>query len=274
MKLLRRGRLLRQALVVLVSLLVLVARPVQAGMADRVGATFGLMTVDFAHAFQPIESVVVSVEGPEIFLDVNAETGAVLGQEYTIFRKGEPFAHPITGKVLGRYEEVLGHAVVLRVYPRFSAARYLALPETPRPRPADGARITRARIRVAVTPVMDMTGTQADVRRVPFLVAAGLEQTKRFQVVDPLAVSELFASGSVKIQDVLARPERAMRSARSLELAGWVVPMLLDRRGTVYLDVTYISAITGTALFSRRLPLVSTSGGEEQRFPWEPRPED
>jgi hypothetical protein len=78
----------------------------------------------------------------------------------------------------------------------------------------------------------------------------------------------------VKIQDVLARPERAMRSARSLELAGWVVPMLLDRRGTVYLDVTYISAITGTALFSRRLPLVSTSGGEEQRFPWEPRPED
>ena len=198
----------------------------------------------------------------------------MLGQEYTIFRKGEPFAHPITGKVLGRYEEVLGHARVLRVYPRFSAARYLALPETPRPRPADGARITRARIRVAVTPVIDMTGTQADVRRVPFLVAAGLEQTKRFQVVDPLAVSELFASGSVKIEDVLARPERAMRSARSLELAGWVVPMLLDRRGTVYLDVTYISAITGTALFSRRLPLVSTSGGEEQRFPWEPRPED
>ena len=154
------------------------------------------------------------MEGPEIFLDVNAETGAVLGQEYTIFRKGEPFAHPITGKVLGRYEEVLGHALVLRVYPRFSAARYLALPETPRPRPADGARITRARIRVAVTPVMDMTGTQADIRRVPFLVAAGLEQTKRFQVVDPLAVSELFASGSVKIEDVLARPERAMRSAQ------------------------------------------------------------
>ena len=36
MKLLRRGRLLRQALVILVSLPLLVARPVQAGMADRV----------------------------------------------------------------------------------------------------------------------------------------------------------------------------------------------------------------------------------------------
>ena len=66
-------------------------------MADRAGATFGLMTADFARAFEPIEGVVVSVEGPEIFLDVNESNGAVLGQEYAIFRKGEPFAHPITG---------------------------------------------------------------------------------------------------------------------------------------------------------------------------------
>lgn len=257
------------------SLVLLVVQPVQAGMADRVGATFGLMTVDFARAFQSIEGVVVSVEGPEIFLDVNESNGAVLGQEYTIFRKGEPFAHPTTGKLLGRYEEILGHAQIIRVYPRFAAARYLPLaPDSPRPRTADGARITKARIRVAVTPVMDMTTGQSDVRRVPFLIAAGLEQTRRFQVVDQLAVSDLFASGNVRVEDVLARPERAMRSARTLELAGWVVPMLLDRRGTVYLDVTYISAITGTALFSRRLPLITTSGGEEQRFPWEPRPED
>jgi hypothetical protein len=265
----------RPALAAVVALLLLLAHPVQAGMADRVGATFGLMTSDFARAFQPIEAVVVSVEGQEIFLDVNEGNGAVLGQEYAIFRKGEPFAHPITGKLLGRYEEILGHAQIIRVYPRFSAARYLPVAsDAPRPRTADGARITRARIRVAVTPVMDMTGSQADVRRVPFLIAAGLEQTRRFQVVDPLRVSDMFATGGVRVEDVLARPERAMRSARTLELTGWVVPMLLERRGTTYLDVTYISAITGTALFSRRLPLITSSGGEDQRFPWEPRPED
>jgi len=55
LKLLRGSKLLRQALVILLLLLLLVAHPVQAGMADRVGATFGLMTVDFAHAFQAIE---------------------------------------------------------------------------------------------------------------------------------------------------------------------------------------------------------------------------
>ena len=32
------------------------------------------------------------------------------------------------------------------------------------------------------------------------------------------------------------------------------MPVLIERRGTTYLDVTWISAVTGTALFSRRLP--------------------
>jgi hypothetical protein len=50
--------------------------------------------------------------------------------------------------------------------------------------------------------------------------------------------------------------------------------MLLERRGAVTLDVTYISAITGVALFSRRLTLLPNSAVEEQRFPWEPPVED
>ena len=60
----------------------------------------------------------------------------------------------------------------------------------------------------------------------------------------------------------------------STSVAGWVVPVLLERRGAVTLDVTYISAITGVALFSRRLNLLPNSAVEEQRFPWEPPVED
>jgi hypothetical protein len=232
------------------------------------------MAGDFVQAFQPIEAVVVSAEGTEIFLDVHAGNGAQVGQEYTVFRKGDMFTHPLTGKPLGFYEEILGHAQIARVYPNFSAAVYLPLPDSPRPRASDGARITRARVRVAVTPMLDFTATQADVRRVPFMVAAALEGSKRFQVVDPLAVNDMFASSGLRVEEMLARPERATRTARNLEVVGWVVPMLLERRGVTYLDVTYISAITGTALISRRLPLVTASSTEEQRFPWEPRPED
>jgi hypothetical protein len=255
-------------------MLLAVALPARAGIADRVAATFALMAGDFVKAFQPIEAVVVSAEGAEVFLDVHEGTGAQVGQEYTVFRKGDMFHHPLTGKPLGFYEEILGHAQIARVYPNFAAAVYLPLPNTPRPRATDGARITRARVRVAVTPVLDFTTAHGDVRRVPFMLAAALEGSKRFLVVDPLAVNDMFASGSLRVEDMLARPERAMRTARNLDVAGWVVPMLLERRDVTYLDVTYISAITGTALISRRLPLVTASATEEQRFPWEPRPED
>jgi hypothetical protein len=257
----------------LVAVLLPVA-PARAGIADRIASTFALMAGDFVQAFEPVEALVISLEGPEIFLDVHATTGAQVGQEYTVYRKGEVFAHPLTGRPLGRYEEVLGYAQIVRVYPNFSAAEYLHRPDAPRPRAGDGARITRARVRVAVAPVLDLTAVRADVRRVPFLIAAALEGSKRFQVVDPLAVSDMFASGNLRVEEVLARPERAMRTARHLEIAGWIVPILLERRGVTYLDVTYISAITGTALVSRRLPLVTASATEEQRFPWEPRPED
>jgi hypothetical protein len=105
-------------------------------------------------------------------------------------------------------------------------------------------------------------------------MASILERSKRFLVVDPLAVTDMFANGALRVEEVLARPERAMRIAKNLEVGGWLVPVLLERQGVIYLDATWISAITGTALFSRRLPLLPISSAEAQRFPWEPRPED
>ena len=261
---------------VLAALLVTAAAagPAAAGMADRVGATFGLMADEFIQAFQPMEGIVVSIEGDEMFLDVGTSRGGQVGQEFTIFRKGAQFMHPLTGKPLGRYEEVLGWAQVRRVEPEFAVATFMPAPERARPQPEDGARITRGRIKIAVAPVLDMTTAGADLRRVPYLIATALERSKRFQVVDPIAVSDMFAAGELRVAEMLARPERAIRSAKNLDVAGWVVPVMLERRGAVTLDVTYISAITGLALFSRRLPLLPNSAGEEQRFPWEPPIED
>ena len=248
--------------------------PAAAGMADRMGVTFGLMADDFIKAARPLDGLVVSLEGERLYVDVGQETGGQVGQELTVFRRGAAFHHPISGRVMGHYEDVLGHAQVLRVEPRFAEARFFPAPEASTPRPEDGVRISRARLRVAITPVLDLTRSGADVRRVPYLMASVLERSKRFQVVDPLAVSDTFASGALRVEEVLARPERAARIAKNLDVTGWLVPVLLERRGIVYLDVTWISAVTGTALFSRRLPLVSLSASEEQRFPWEPRPED
>jgi hypothetical protein len=264
----------RQALAAALIVACVWVSPVAAGMADRVGTTFGFMAAEFIQAFQPAEGIVLSMDGNEIFLDVSARTGAQEGQEYTIFRKGASFVHPLTGKPLGRYEDVLGYAHVRRVNAEFSVATFVPVPDKPAPRPEDGARITRGRIKVAVTPVLDMTETKPDVRRVPFLMATALERSRRFQVVDPLAVSDMFAADGVRVEEVLGRSERAVRIARNLDVTGWIVPVLIERRGVVYLDVTFVSAVTGTALFSRRQLVVASSATEEQRFPWEPRVED
>lgn len=254
--------------------LLVAAGPAVAGLADQVGATFALMADDFIKATQPLDGIVVAVEGRTVYLDIGERDGARVGQELTVFRRGEPFYHPYTGRPLGRYEDILGHAQIRRVEEQFSEALFIPAPRAAEPRPEDGARITRGRIRLAVTPLLDLTGGDADVRRVPYLMAGILERSKRFLMVDPLAVTDMFANGALRVAEVLARPERAVRIAKNLEVGGWLIPVLLERGGAMYLDVTWISAVTGSALFSRRLPLVPGGSVEAQRFPWEPRPED
>jgi hypothetical protein len=134
-------------------------------------------------------------------------------------------------------------------------------------------RISRGRIKIAVTPLVDLTKSSADLRRVPFLLSTALERTKRFQVADPLAVVDLFANGA-RVEEILARPAGAVERGRSLGVAWWLVPILLERGGVTYLDATWISAVTGTALLSQRQPLTRPEPHEEQRFPWEPVAED
>ena len=66
---------------------------------------------------------------------------------------------------------------------------------------------------------------------------------------------------------------RQLHARKPLEVTGWIVPVLLERRGVTYLDVTWVSAVTGAALFSRRLALTRAESAD-QRFPWEPVPQD
>lgn len=268
----RVGRTL--AALLLLALTLGLATAAEAGLADRIGATFAFMAEEFVKAFDPLEGMIVAVEGEVVYLDLGERSGVQVGQEFSVFRRGETFHHPVTRKPIGRYESILGSAQVRRVNPEFSEALFVPRRDQPSPRAEDGVRISRGRIKVAVTPLLDLTGGSADGRRVPYLFASVLERTRRFQVVDPFAVTDMFAGGEARVEEVLARPARAIQIARNLEVSGWLVPLLIERRGVMFLDVTYISAITGTALFSRRQPLLTESVAEDQRFPWEPLIED
>jgi hypothetical protein len=106
------------------------------------------------------------------------------------------------------------------------------------------------------------------------MLALAMDQTRRFQSVDSGQVNEILLNSKTKGEEMLVRPDRAVAVGKSLDVTGWLIPVLIERRGITYLDVTWISAVTGAALFSRRQPLTRSEGAGEQRFPWEPRSED
>jgi len=270
MRLARWRRVIASALFV-----VLLAGPAGAGTADQVGATFGFLIQDVVTAFPAAEGLVVAAEGNRLFIDLTEKSGVLPGQEYSVFRKGEAFRHPINGRPLGRYEDILGYAQIVRLHPQYSEAVFVpADGKAAPPEPEDGVRITKGRIRVAVAPATDLTKTNADLRRVPFMLAHALEQTKRFQVIDPTVVQEHLLGQKTRSEELLVSPDKAKASGKTLEVSGWLVPMLIERRGITYLDITWISAVTGTALFSRRAALTRSENAGEQRFPWEPIPSD
>jgi hypothetical protein len=261
-------------LIVLPLLVAGLAAPAEAGIADQVGATFGLLIQDVVSAFPPAEGLVVQVDGDRLFLDLTEKNGVQPGQEYSVFRKGDVFRHPINGRPLGRFEDVLGYAQILRVHPQYAEALFVAADDKPAPQPEDGVRITKGRIRVAVAPATDLTKANADLRRVPFMIAHALELTKRFQVADPSTVQEHLLSQKTRSEELLVSPGKAKTSGKTLEVTGWLVPVLIERRGVTYLDITWVSAVTGTALFSRRAALTRSENTADQRFPWEPVPTD
>jgi len=271
----KRWRIACAALVSLLAIVTLLAtRPVAAGPADQVGATFDLLLQDVVSAFPAAEGIIVAIEGDHVFIDLTDKEGVQPGQEYSVFRKGEVFRHPINGRPLGRYEDILGYAQILRLHPQYSEALFVPASGKADPQPEDGVRITKGRIRVAVPPATDLTNNDEDLRRVPFMISHALELTKRFQAVDPLTVQELLLGQKTRSEELLVSPDKAKASGKSLDVAGWLVPVLLERRGIKYLDITWVSAVTGTALFSRRAALSRAEGTVEQRFPWEPVPAD
>ncbi len=242
------------------------------GVTDQVAVTFQEVARALRDAFPPVEGVVVAVNGERVSLDLKERTKVFPGMELRVARRGEAFHHPLTGVVLGHYEELLGYAQVLEVQEPFCMARFIPLPEAPPVRVEDLARVTRGRVRVAVTPILDLTQSRLDAKRIPYLLAAALERTGRFAPVDPQAVGQLMEQERVRTVDLFLTPALVARLSRTLEVDGWVIPLLVEMQGSAVVDATWVSAITGTPLFSRRHPLVAAPPQIEQRFPWEPPP--
>jgi len=78
-------------LLLVAAALLAAASPAAAALADQIGATFTLMAEQFVQAFQPVEGLVVGVDGDLVYIDVGGERGGRVGQELAIYRKGAEY---------------------------------------------------------------------------------------------------------------------------------------------------------------------------------------
>jgi hypothetical protein len=83
------------------------------------------LAVKFRRRLPLVEGVVVKTEGRQVFVDLGEKQAIKKYMKLLLFREGEPFKHPLTGKPLGTSTQTLGEARVEAVLEDFSQATML-----------------------------------------------------------------------------------------------------------------------------------------------------
>ncbi|MBN2468624.1 MAG: hypothetical protein JXD19_10785 [Deltaproteobacteria bacterium] len=89
------------------------------------------LALKYKHAFPLIDGLVVRVNGKELFTDLGANRHLKKDMKFIVFREGEKICHPVTGKVLGCDNQVLGEATVVQVFEDLSKGKLVLIEESP-----------------------------------------------------------------------------------------------------------------------------------------------
>jgi hypothetical protein len=90
---------------------------------------FGRLTAEAAvidqivKDFSPLSGYVVMAKDTEYIIDMDASTGIMVGDLFSVLKPGKKITHPKTGKLLGTLEEVKAILKVTRIKPGYAFAR-------------------------------------------------------------------------------------------------------------------------------------------------------
>jgi hypothetical protein len=71
------------------------------------------------------DGYVVKVESSTVYLDWGKASGVAAGDQFSVYRQGEPLKHPVTGEILGKTEETLGQGVIDHMDEKFSTGKLI-----------------------------------------------------------------------------------------------------------------------------------------------------
>jgi curli biogenesis system outer membrane secretion channel CsgG len=76
--------------------------------------------IDRLTAMNPLEGLVVAIEGDRVAINLGASSGVKVGQEFFVFTEGNALKDPATGEVLSRQKTNIARLVVVSVEPKLS----------------------------------------------------------------------------------------------------------------------------------------------------------
>lgn len=167
------------------------------------------LSSEMVDLFPKVEGDVVKVTGNQVFITLGAPDNIREGMELALFRKGDEFKHPLTGAVLGRYEEDLGVLIIQQVSESYSSGTVRPAKPNVTARAGDKARITKGKIPLALLPLRGDLPEWVSRDEVLERLRLSLEQTGRFQVTAADNIRVYLAEKGLKPDEPLS--ENALR---------------------------------------------------------------
>jgi hypothetical protein len=174
------------------------------------------LSAEIVNLFPKVEGDVVKVQGNEAFITLGAPDNIREGMELSVVRKGDEFKHPLTGAVLGRFEDDLGVVIINKVSETYSSGMVRRAKPDVNVRPGDRVRITKGKIQLALFPIKGDLPDWVAREELNERFRLALEQTGRFQVTAADNVRVYLAEKGIQpdqtlSQDVLARMAEDLR---------------------------------------------------------------
>jgi hypothetical protein len=226
------------------------------------------LSSEIVNLFPKVEGDVVKVQGNEAFITLGAPDSIREGMELSVVRKGDEFKHPLTGVVLGRFEDDIGVITISKVSESYSSGSVRLAKPNVNVRPGDRVRITKGKIQLMVLPLRGDLPDWVPREELLERLRSALEQTGRFQVTAADNVRVYLAEKGIQPDATLSQDVMA-RMAEDLRVTYAVAPRTRQVGNESVLEVS----LTGLAL-QRTLLTSSAILAEPETVARAPEPRD
>ncbi|MBI5789628.1 MAG: VCBS repeat-containing protein [Candidatus Schekmanbacteria bacterium] len=141
----------------LISLIISPARLFAQTVPPKADSGLNQIVADLEKTFPVVELFVIDKQEDKLLIENNKNVDLRSGMELGLFREGKEFTHPVTGIVLGRFEESLGEIKILEIKDAYCIAQPINLKPNIEVKRGDKARISSSRTKIALGRVPDQT---------------------------------------------------------------------------------------------------------------------